>query len=150
MASDPAALDMVRGLQADLQAAGVCTVLGGSALLASLGLTDRVRDWDLVTDVEPPVVQRALTDLGHRYRRLPPSGVFRSRAAFSFAVEGVSIDIIVQFAIATPGGTIRIPARPGATWHGLRMARPQDWASAYALMGRPEKAAALERRARNG
>ena len=149
MARDPAGVDTIRTLQGELQAAGVPTVLGGSALLASLGLTDQVRDWDLVTDAEPSVVQRALEGLGHRYSRLAPTGVFRSAAAFAFDVEGASIDLIVQFAIAGPAGLVRIPAGAGATWQGLTMARPQDWAAAYALMGRPEKAAALEGAAKN-
>lgn len=132
-------------LQRNLAAAGIRTVVGGSALLASLGLTDRVRDWDLITDTTPESAQRALADLGHRYRRLGPNDVFSSAAAYCFEVNGVSIDLIVQFTIDTSTGPVRIPATPGATWRGLTMARPHDWALAYALMGRSEQAAALTR-----
>ncbi|WP_256369283.1 hypothetical protein [Thermaerobacter sp. FW80] len=38
-------------------------VLGGSGLLASLGLIDRVRDWDLVTDAPVERVMAAAPTL---------------------------------------------------------------------------------------
>ncbi len=135
----------IRGLQQALADAGVPTVLGGSALLASLGLTTRVRDWDLVTDAEPDLVRAALIRLGVDFREGRPTELFRSAAALCFDLRGRQVDLIVRFALRTPGGTVRIPARPGGAWRGLEMARAQDWALAYALMGRAEKAAALER-----
>ncbi|MER3394756.1 MAG: hypothetical protein RIA38_07310, partial [Microcella pacifica] len=41
-------LETVRALQAALAEAGAPSVVGGSGLLASLGLVDEARDWDLV------------------------------------------------------------------------------------------------------
>lgn len=65
-----------------------------------------------------------------------------------------SIDVLVGFALESawePGspsdsGVVVIPARPGRTWLGLQMARPQEWILAYRLMGRTERAEALRRR----
>ncbi|HLS25771.1 MAG TPA: hypothetical protein VK063_07855 [Beutenbergiaceae bacterium] len=143
MPLDSGALRIIGSLQESLAAAGVPTVLGGSALLASLGLTTQVRDWDLVTDADAAIARNALERLGHAYARRPPTEVYRSAAALTFKVQGLEVDLLVQFAIRTSQGTVAIPARPGATWHGLTMARREDWARAYALMGRQEKAVAL-------
>jgi hypothetical protein len=55
------------------------------------------------------------------------------------------VDLLIGFAIRTAEGIVRIPAVPGAAWRGLTMARPEEWRLAYRAMGRPEKAAMLER-----
>jgi hypothetical protein len=43
-----------------LERAGLTVALGGSGLLAALGLTDQVRDWDLTTDATLETAQAAL------------------------------------------------------------------------------------------
>lgn len=62
-----------------LAEAGCPVVLGGSGLLASLGLIDRVRDWDLVTDAP---VERVLSAVP-AFRGW--SGSFRLRARQPYA-----------------------------------------------------------------
>ena len=42
-----------------LERAGIVVALGGSGLLATLGLTDAVRDWDLTTDAGLDAVRTA-------------------------------------------------------------------------------------------
>ncbi|GAA1105674.1 hypothetical protein [Nesterenkonia jeotgali] len=56
-----------------------------------------------------------------------------------------SIDVLVGFALESQGRLVSIPARPGHMWRGLRMARPEEWLAAYRLMGRAERAEALQR-----
>ncbi|EXF26290.1 hypothetical protein BG28_00385 [Nesterenkonia sp. AN1] len=56
-----------------------------------------------------------------------------------------SIDVLTGFALESNGGVVTIPARPGHAWRGLKMARPEEWLLAYRLMGRAERAEALQR-----
>ncbi|ROR71923.1 DMT family transporter [Bogoriella caseilytica] len=137
-------LPEVRQLQRRLASAGVSSVVGGSALLASLGLIDRVRDWDLVTDGDPELVAQVVGQLGFPVQRRGPSGVFRTALCLTVAARDHEIDVLVGFQLAGPAGVVPIPAYPGARWQGLTMARPQEWELAYRLMGRPERATVLE------
>lgn len=66
-------LDVVRRVVASLVAGSVPVALGGSGLLAALGLVDRVRDWDLTTDGTPEQVIAALTAAGWRSPRWSPA-----------------------------------------------------------------------------
>jgi len=50
-----------------LQDHGADAALGGSGLLAALGLVDAVRDWDVTTDADPAVVEAALQSIGATY-----------------------------------------------------------------------------------
>jgi hypothetical protein len=137
---------LVRRLQGALDAAGIGSVVGGSGLLASLGLVDTVNDWDLVTDADAAAVADVLRSLG-----LPAgsedgdSGGFATRALHRLEHGGERVDLLVGFAIRTPDGIVRIPAAAGGTWRGLTMARPEDWRVAYRAMGRHTKAGLLDR-----
>lgn len=140
-------LDAVLAVQAALDAAGIDSVVGGSALLASLGLpVEAVHDWDVAVDADPDAVADALGSL-----RLPimragdaDSELYASEELFVLDAGDHTVDVIVRFRVRAAGGVIDIPARPGAVWRGLRMARPEDWAIAYRAMGNAERAAALE------
>ena len=142
-------MDLVARLQAALRDAGIGSVVGGSGLLASLGLVDTVNDWDLVTDGDEAAVAEVLRALG-----LPAApdagdpGGFATRALHRLERDGEQVDLLVGFAIRTPDAVVRIPAAPGGTWRGLTMARPEDWRVAYSAMGRSDKAALLGGRAR--
>ena len=136
-------LDAVKKVQAALIAAGIPSVVGGSGLLVSLGLIGRAHDWDLVTDGEPEEVRRVIEGLGFAYRTKGPMGAYRSAAVFTIDADDHEIDVLVQFCLATEGRTVSIPARRGHTWNGMIMARPQEWATAYRLMGRTQRAELL-------
>lgn len=142
VASPP--IELVKQLQRRLHAIGVPSVVGGSGLLASLGLVDRVNDWDLVTDAEPRVVQQVLDDLQLRYSRAEPSGVFGTEALFKVSAPDHEIDVLVRFALHSPRGVVPIPAEAGSTWRGLTMARAEEWSIAYRLLGRHARADMLE------
>jgi hypothetical protein len=139
-------MDLVRRVQDALHDAGIAGVVGGSGLLASLGLVDTVHDWDLVTDGDEAAVAAVLRTLG-----LPStpsernSGRYATRALHRLERDGEQVDLLVGFAIRTHDGVLRIPAAPGSTWRGLTMARAEDWRAAYRAMGRTEKAAMLDR-----
>ena len=137
---------LVLELQHALGAAGIGSVLGGSALLASLGLVDTVNDWDLATDAPADDVRDVLVRLGLPAAPDPgDAGGFATRAMHRLERDGERVDLLVGFAVRTVDGVVDIPATPGGTWRGLTMARPEDWAIAYRAMGRTERAELLER-----
>ena len=110
-------LQTVALLQASLSDAGIASVVGGSGLLASLGLIDEIHDWDLVD-----------------------AGDHSIDVLVGFALEAASAP-----GSTSGGGVVAVPARAGHSWRGLRMARPQEWIVAYRLIGRAERADALAR-----
>ncbi len=139
-------MDLVRRVQSALTDAGIRSVVGGSGLLASLGLVDTVHDWDLVTDEDDAAVAAVLRALGlPSDAEATDSGGYATRAVHRLERDGERVDLLVGFAIRTPDGIVPIPAAPGDTWRGLTMARPEDWRVAYSAMGRTEKAALLDR-----
>ena len=151
-------LHTVTLLQASLSDAGIDSVVGGSGLLASLGLIEEVHDWDLVVDApiagegsaaaRDRVVQRVeevLDASGLPHRRRERSGIFHTAAALLVDAGDHSIDVLVGFALESRDRVVSIPARPGHLWRGLQMARPEEWSQAYRLMGRAERAESLQR-----
>ncbi len=139
-------MTLVLELQDALRAAGLGSVVGGSGLLASLGLVDAVNDWDLVTDGDEAAVAAVLRRLRLPADPLPGSSDrFATRALHRLERNGEQVDLLVGFAVRTSDGVIGVPATQGGTWRGLTMARPEDWAIAYRAMGRTEKAELLER-----
>lgn len=129
-------LDSILILQKALDGQGIDNVVGGSGLLASLELVAEVHDWDLVVDAQPAVVEQLLDELELPHRRKPRSGIFHTDAAIEVDAGDHSIDVLVGFALDSTEGVIRIPARAGDRWRGLRMARAEDWVQAYRLLGR--------------
>ncbi|UFU07228.1 hypothetical protein [Ruania halotolerans] len=120
--------------------------LGGSGLLRALGIDVPVNDWDLITDAEPQRVREVIGSLGLPVREVAgDSAQFSTRALFQVSDPGTGreIDVMVDFAIIDDGRPVPIPVRPYRRWRGMWLAHPQDWALAYRLMGRTEKAAQL-------
>lgn len=136
-------LEPVTAIQAAFRDAGVPAVVGGSAVLASLGLVDDVRDWDVVVDADATVVERVLGELGLPVERAEPHPGFASDALLRVDAGDHTVDVLVRFRIRTADGVVEIPAREGARWRGLVLSRPEDWRVAYAAMGRMDRAAAL-------
>ena len=135
----------VAKLQRALDAERIPNVVGGSGLLASLGLADTVRDWDLVTDADPSAVWSVIAALGLPVRRTGPSGVFRTAMLYTVDAGDHEVDVLVRFALQSGEQCVPIPARAGGLWQGLQMARPEEWVVAYELMGRHEHADILRR-----
>jgi hypothetical protein len=126
--------EILSGLVATLERAGVPCVLGGSGLLAALGLSDVVGDWDLTTDSALDDVLDATRDLPHEL--MGPNGI---HADHKLRLEAGRVELIVRFAIVSDGATVRLPSLQHGSWRGVPVGSPEVWAAAYHLMDRPEK-----------
>jgi hypothetical protein len=124
---------------AALRERGLPVAVGGSALLASLGLVDRVRDWDITCEGEPAVVTAALDRLGLAWTAPTSAGRPFARRASS-STPGITRSTCSW---ASPPGTATGSSPFPGEWRGLPIADPQVWAQAYRLIGRPERAALL-------
>jgi hypothetical protein len=118
---------------ARLTAAGVPCALGASGLLASLGLVDHVRDWDLTAEGDVRAIAALFADLPHEL-----AGHSGIHADHKVMLPGESVEVIVNFAFAVEGPVIRIPTLVRGTWNGVATASPECWAVAYWLMGEYE------------
>ena len=116
-----------------LTAAGVTCALGGSGLLASLGLVDRVRDWDITAEGDVTAIAALFADLPCEL-----AGNSGIHADHKVMLPGESAEVIVNFAFAVEGPVIRIPTLVAGTWNGVATASPECWAAAYLLMGEYE------------
>ena len=115
---------------ARLASAGVPHALGGSGLLASLGLVDRVNDWDVTCEAELDALAALFS--GEPHERFGNSGC---HADHKLNLEGGAIELISRFAFFVPGGIVRIPTIVSGEWNGVPVGSPEGWAIAYALMG---------------
>jgi hypothetical protein len=131
--SEPVAhppLEPLHAALARLAAAGIPHALGGSGLLASLGLVDRVNDWDVTCDTDLDTLAALFADQPHE--RFGNSGC---HADHKLNLEGGGIELIAGFAFFVEGGIVRIPTRVTGHWNGLPVGSPEGWAVAYAIMG---------------
>jgi hypothetical protein len=131
-------LEPLRDVVARLESAGIVCALGGSGLLAGLGLAERVRDWDVTTDAPMPEVREALAGLP-----LVHHGNDHLHADEKLQLAGGAVEVIVGFAFYVKGGIVRIPTVVAARREGIPCGSPEAWAVAYALLERAEKSAAL-------
>lgn len=139
-------LGFVLRVVAALRAHGADAAVGGSGLLAALGLVDDVRDWDLTTDAETATVQSALNSIGVEYATAPSSdGPYGTRAHFTIAAPDHDVDVLVGFALREGDDYVQLPSRVTRTWHGLPMADPVVWLEAYRLLGRTQRVDVLQR-----
>ena len=113
-----------------LAAASVPHALGASGLCASLGLVDRVNDWDVTCDASLSELVALFADDPHE-----TFGNSGCHADHKLNLEGGQIELIARFAFFVPGGIVRIPTVVSAHWQGVPVGSPEAWAVAYALMG---------------
>jgi hypothetical protein len=130
----PPLLEVIRRLER----AGVEVALGGSGLLAALGLGNTIRDWDLTTDAEQPGVHALLADLG-----VALAGSSGVHADSKVMLPSLEIECICRFAFHVDGAVVRIPSVVTRRWRGVPVGSPEAWAIAYALLGRAEKSERL-------
>ena len=117
-----------------LERAGIECALGGSGLLAALGLADTVRDWDLTTDAPRPAVEAALAGL-----EWENAGSDELHADEKLMFPRLELEIIRGFAFFTPLGVVRLPTIVTRRWAGLPIGSAECWAAAYHLLGRERK-----------
>ena len=125
-----------------LRAHGLAHALGGSGLLAALGLVDRVRDWDVTVAASIESLEAACAGLD--YARFGSDGC---HADHKLTFERESVELIADFAFAVDGGVVKIPTVVTGQWRGLPLGSPTAWATAYALMGELEDSARRRERA---
>jgi hypothetical protein len=116
---------------ARLDAAHLPHALGASGLLASLGLVERVNDWDVTVDAPIEALRAAVAGEG-----LDEHGPQGGHADHKLALRGAPIELIARYAVEVPGGVVRIPTVVTGAWHGAPVGSPTAWAVAYALLAR--------------
>ena len=138
-------LDVALRTVGALREHGIVAALGGSGLLAALGLADQVRDWDLSTDAERDSVASALASADLEAVQVAAGdGRYATRARFRIEGGDHEVDLLVGFALRSGGSRIAIPTRVTGWWLGLPLGDPAEWALAYRLMGRDERARTLQ------
>lgn len=119
-----------------LAAAGVPAALGGSGLLAALGLVDHVRDWDITAEGDVDAIAALFSDKAGRVL----AGNSGIHADHKVMLPDEDVEVIVNFAFNVEGPVLRIPTLARGNWNGVPLASPEAWAVAYALMGAYEGA----------
>jgi len=139
-------MDVALEVATALEARSITVALGGSGLLAALGLLDEVRDWDLTTDESPEMVAAALDSAGIRFCPIVAGDQdYTTRARFCVPGDGCDVDLIVGFGLRYEGEIVRFPTRVTGQWRGLPLGDPVTWELAYRILGRPARAEALRR-----
>lgn len=128
----------LRDLIGTLEGGGLPCALGGSGLLAALGLAEAVRDWDLTVDAPAREVYPLLDPTRLRY-----VGSDALHADEKLELPEDRIEIICRFAFNVKGGVVVLPAAVAERRDGIPLASPEVWAAAYWLLGRDAKAQAL-------
>jgi hypothetical protein len=132
---------VVRLVLRKLEEGNLGAAIGGSGLLAALGLTDVVHDWDITTDGPISAVEDALKSTGAPYRQTPSGiGIYASDGLYVVDGGDHDIDVIVGFAVRVGNRKIELPTRISETWQGLPLADPTVWEQAYRLIGEHSKA----------
>ena len=119
---------------ARLEAEGIRCALGGSGLLAALGLAETARDWDLTADA--PLERLVPLAPDWPFETAGSSGV---HADAKLVFPAHAIEVIARFAFFGPRGVIRIPTVVAGRWRGVPLASPEAWLAAYHLLERPAK-----------
>ena len=140
-------LEPLRLVTSRLDTAGIEWAVGGSALLASLGLVDRVNDWDVQVESSAEPLQFLFATLPHSFH-----GHGGCHADWKLSFDEQRTEVIPRFAFFVPGergpnAVVRIRMQVSGHWRGLPMASPEGWACAYWLMGRYDEPSQRERRA---
>jgi len=135
-------IEPLRRLTDRLDAAGIEWGVGASGLLASLGLVDRVNDWDIQVEAEPDAVRALYADVPHVFH-----GHGGCHADWKLAFDDARTEVIPRFAFFAPAGVVHVRLAVSRHWRGLPIASPEGWACAYWLMGEFDEPPLRERRA---
>lgn len=130
------------GITEKLEQSGISYSLGGSGLLLSLGLTDSVHDWDIMTEAPKDRFMAALQN--YEVADITSGDYpFGSEYKLLFHKENPQVEAIGGFSIYSDNGLCRMPSIPVCRWNGIQVGSPEVWYVAYALMHRKEKADSL-------
>src|SRR5262245_13134478 len=90
---DHPSLESLQQAVARLRRAGIPCALGGSGLLAALGLVDHVRDWDVTAEGDVAEIAALFADLPHEL-----AGNSGIHADHKVMLPGEDLEVIVNFA----------------------------------------------------
>jgi hypothetical protein len=119
----------------------VPVLLGGSGLLAALGLDVTVHDIDLVARAQDRAAIEALP--WWRGTTTEPTDLMRSPWKATLDVDGVAVDAIGGLAWVAGDRVVHMPFRAEGSWRGVPLAPAAHWLLLYERY-RPERAAQLE------
>jgi hypothetical protein len=127
-------LEALLEIVARLERERITCALGGSGLLAALGLVQVVHDWDLTADEPLERLLPVARGLAHE-----TAGSDHLHADAKLMFPDHSVEIIARFAFHTARGVVHIPTVVTGHWRGVPLASPEAWAVAYDLLDRPAK-----------
>lgn len=116
---------------------GIDYTLGGSGLMYSLNLIDKVNDWDITTDSPQEEIIQALDNF--EWVQVP-SGDYPFASKYRIHIPKQNIDIIGKLAMFTDKGICELPSIVSSLWNDIKVGSPEIWFVAYILMGRDRKA----------
>jgi hypothetical protein len=122
----------------ELKRYGITYALGGSGLLHCLGLTNSVRDWDIMTEAPKEQVLKALQNL---YVQEITSGDYPFGSKYKLLIhkEVPQVEVSGNFSIFTDKGLCKLPTIPVLLWDGIQVGSPEVWYVAYSLLNRKDK-----------
>lgn len=122
-----------------LESSNIKYALGGSGMLLSLGLSDTINDWDIMTDAPKEQILKAL----QQFRIKETTGAeypFGTEYKLAIHENVPQVEILGRFAIYNDQQLCNIPTVPATIWQGVQVSAPEVWYVAYALMERTAKA----------
>lgn len=124
---------------AQLEVSHIQYALGGSGMLLSLGLTDNVNDWDIMTDAPKEQILKALQPFTIK-ETTGAEYPFGTEYKLAIHQNDPQVEILGRFAIYNDQQLCNIPTAPTTIWQGVQISAPEVWYVAYALMERTAKA----------
>jgi hypothetical protein len=121
-----------------LNSANIIFALGGSGMLAALGLTQEVHDWDITTDANWSEVEPVL--VGLNYQMIATKDPYASKYLCKIQMDETSIDLIGTMAIVKDGIKREFQTVVDGKWRGIPLSSIEPWIGIYQALGRTEKA----------
>lgn len=122
-----------------LESSNIKYALGGSGMLLSLGLSDTINDWDIMTDAPKEQILKALQ---HFTIKETTGAEYPFGTEYKLAIHenDPQVEILGKFAIYNDQQLCKIPTIPATIWQGVQISAPEVWYVTYALMERTAKA----------
>lgn len=122
-----------------LESSNINYALGSSGMLLSLGLTDNVNDWDIMTDAPKEQILKALQPFTIK-ETTGAEYPFGTEYKLAIHENDPQVEILGNFAIFSDQYLCKMPTWATATWQGVQVSAPEVWFVAYSLMERTSKA----------
>lgn len=116
-----------------LSAHDIHHALGGSGLLAHLGMDIEINDWDLTTTASIDDVNLALAS--YQKDKKAPIGLFCSDYLLNVRLESIDVDVIGRFALRSGNDVISIDTIIVDYWDTVPVCCPRQWLNAYQILG---------------